>query len=161
MSHEEIKEKILGWIAEVDFEILKVTKTEGIYFIFVIKSKEKSILNFPINVALSKKPEALLLSLIGVIKGEDNKSFRGIDKKYMEKLVEELADRARLSNLDFSFSSNKNETRFRGIRTLFPHEITKDTFFMEISVLNEYRHYLHRIFKKYKLFRPKGTDYGI
>ena len=101
------------------------------------------------------------MSLISVIKGEDNKSFRGIDKKYMEKLVGELADRARSSDLDFSFSSSNNETRFRGIRTLFPHELTREVFFMEISVLNEYRNYLHNTFKKYKLSKLKGTNYGI
>lgn len=84
MNPEELKDKILDWIAEKDFLILKVTKTQRTHFIFVIKSKQRSILNFPINVALSKKPEAVLLSLIGVIKGEDNKSFRGIDKKYRE-----------------------------------------------------------------------------
>jgi len=161
LNPEELKDKILDWIAEKDFLILKVTKTQRTHFIFVIKSKQRSILNFPINVALSKKPEALLLSLISVIKGEDNKSFRGIDKKYMEKLVGELADRARSSDLDFSFSSSNNETRFRGIRTLFPHELTRDVFFMEIPVLNEYRNYLYNTFKKYKLSKPKGTNYGI
>jgi len=65
LSNEDIQDKILGWIEENDLEILKVTKTERTNFILTIKSKEKSILNFPINVTSSKKPEGLILGYDG------------------------------------------------------------------------------------------------
>jgi hypothetical protein len=161
LNNEDIQDKILGWIAEKDLEILKVSKTERTNFILTIKSKEKSILNFPINVASSKKPEVLILGFTGIVKGADNRSFLGTDKEYREKMLEELADRARLSNLRFFYSSNSDETRLRGMTVILPNEITKDRFFRAISSLTEYRKYLHHTFKKYKFARPTIDNYGI
>ena len=161
MNSEDIQDKILGWVAEKDLEILKVSKNERTNFILTIKSKEKSILNFPINVASSKKPEVLILGFTGIVKGADNRSFLGTDKEYREKMLEELADRARLSNLRFFYSSNSDETRLRGMKVILPNEITKDRFFRAISSLTEYRKYLHHTFKKYKVTRPTIDNYGI
>ena len=76
-------------------------------------------------------------------------------------MLRELADRARLSNLRFFYSSNSNETRLRGMKAILPNEITKDRFFMAISSLTEYRKYLHHIFKKYKFTGPTVDNYGI
>lgn len=161
MSPDEIKNKVLDWITQIDYEILKVTKTEKTNFIFTIKSKEKSVLNFPLNIALSKKPEGLILGFTGWIRGEDNKSFRGTDINYIEKMYQELWDRANLSNVNFSSESRKEETRLRTMKVIYPHEITKDKFFMTISELTEFRKYLHSTFKKYKFAKPKLDSYGI
>ncbi len=161
MNHEELKAKIKEWIREDNFDILQEVKHEKTNFILTIKSKEKSILNFPINVISSKEPEGLVLGFTGRIIGEDNKSFLGTDKKYREKMLEELAGRAGLSKLSFIYSSNTNETRLRGTKAIYPKDITKDTFFMAISTLIDYREYLHYVFKKYKFSRPKVDGYGI
>lgn len=64
MNSEDIQDKILGWVAEKDLEILKVSKNERTNFILTIKSKEKSILNFPINVASSKNQKYLFWALL-------------------------------------------------------------------------------------------------
>jgi hypothetical protein len=161
LNHEEIKDKVLNWIAELDYIVLKVTKTEINYFIFTIKSKVKSPLNFPINVSLSKKQQFLVLGFTGWMRGEDNKSFRGTDKKYIEKMFQELWDRARISNLDFSCESKNDETRLRTIKGIYPHEITKDKFFRTMSELTEFREYMHYTLKKYKFAKPKGDNYEI
>ena len=101
------------------------------------------------------------MGFTGIVKGADNRSFLGTDKEYREKMLEELADRARLSNLRFFYSSNSDETRLRGMTVILPNEITKDRFFRAISSLTEYRKYLHHTFKKYKVTRPTIDNYGI
>lgn len=161
MNHKELKAKIKEWIGEADFDILQEVKSEKTHFILTVKSKEKSVLNFPINVALSKEPKGLILGFTGEIKGEDNKSYRGTDKKYREKMVEELATRADLAYLQLSYSSNSEKTRFRGMKVILPKEITKKTFCTAITDLTEYRKYLDQIRKKYKFARPNVDNYSI
>lgn len=161
MNPEERKDQILDWIAELDYSLLDVKKTEINYFIFTIKSKVKSPLNIPINIAFSKKPEALVVGSTGWIRGEDNKSFRGTDKNYIEKMLQELSDRAVMSNLHFSLESKNEETRLKTIKGMYTHELTKDKFFKTISELIEFREYMHNTLKKYGFAKPKGESYGI
>jgi hypothetical protein len=161
LDHEKLKAEIKGWILEGNFEILQEIKSEMTYFILTIKSKEISILNFPINVASSKEPEGLILGFTGWMRGEDNKSFRGTDKKYIEKMFQELWTRARTSNLDFNCESKMEETKLRTIKVIYPHEFTRDKFFTTISELTEFRKYMHDTLKKYKFAKPKEDNYGI
>jgi hypothetical protein len=161
LSPDELKDKVLDWIAEIDYDILQVTKNEKTNFILTMKAKDTSVLNFPIRVISPKKPEGLVLGFTGWIRGEDNKSFRGTDINYIEKMYQELWDRANLSNLEFSSESRKEETRLRTTKGFYVHEITKENFLMTISELTEFRKYMHSTFKKYKLTKPKEDFYGI
>ncbi len=51
-------------------------------------------------------------------------------------MFQELWTRANLSNLNFSSESRKEETKLRILKVIYPHEITKDKFFMTISEFN-------------------------
>lgn len=101
------------------------------------------------------------MGFTGWLRGEDNKSFRGTDIKYIEKMFQELWTCANLSNLNFSSESRKEETKLRTIKVIYPHEITKDKFFMTISELTEYRKFMHHTLKEYKFAKPNTDIYGI
>lgn len=161
MSHSEIKEKILVWIAEENLEILQDTKDEKTNFILTIKSKGKSIHNIPLNVISSKVQEGLVLGFTAKFKDEDHKSFLGTDKKHRQEMLEELGAGAGLSTSGFIFTSNSKGTIFRGTKMIYPDGITKDRFFMTIAGLSGYYKYLIHILKKYKFAPPKEDSFGI
>ena len=161
MNSRELKVKIKKWISEANFDILQEVKSEKTYFILTLKAKNKSILNFPINVAYSKEPKGLILGFTGEIKGEENKSYRGTDQKYREKMVGELATRADLAFLQLSYSSDSERTRFRGMKVILPKDISKKTLYAAIRDLTDYRKYLDQIHKKYKFARPDVDNHSI
>lgn len=162
MSPDEIKDKVLDWVAEENLEIVKVTKTEKTNFIIIIMSrKKKSTENFPIKVISSKGQEGLVLAFTARLEDQDNKLFLATDKKYRQEMLEELGAGAALSTTTFIFTSNTKETLFRGTKKIYDDGITKDRFFISVAGLRGYYKYILHILKKYKFAPPKEDNFGI
>jgi hypothetical protein len=148
MPYEGLKEKIEEWIREEGLDILKEIRTKKHDFVLTIKSREQSIFNFPIKVISSKRPEGVFLEFTRVIKGQDNRSYRGTAKFYREKILQKLSSAAEILNLHVVYSTNIKETKFRAMKFIMPSEITKVEFFTAIWDLKDYRSKLDQILKK-------------
>lgn len=75
-------------------------------------------------------------------------------------MLEELADREKVSKMGFLYSSNNVETKLGVSTGILPRELSRDIF-LAISDLTELRKYLDQGDRKYKFSQPKLDNYGI